>query len=119
MTNRPIPNQSALRGRTPVQPPEAFEPTRVGNSPIGEPKTAQAGSQPQAQQDQEQPADAEEKPRKDGFYITPSQKERAQRAQAIARLHNDESKSWTGFINYALMRYVKELERQYNDSKPF
>lgn len=57
--------------------------------------------------------------RKTNFYITPSDKARAMRAQRIGSVYGEDMDTWTGFVERAVMELTKEVERKYNDSKPF
>ncbi len=57
--------------------------------------------------------------RKTNFYITPSDKARAMRAQRIGSVYGEDMDTWTGFVERAVMELTKEIERKYNDSKPF
>lgn len=111
MARRQPPKQSTLKAASPLTPSEATEKPleeESATAPHSEPKSAPEGN-----------PEAIEKPRKDGFYITPSDKRRAKRAQPFAKLDNDDLDSWTAYVNYAVMKLTKEIESQYNDSKPF
>ena len=43
------------------------------------------------------------------------------RAQKAASLYVEDTEinSWTAYVEYAVMKLTKDLERRYNDSKPF
>ena len=60
----------------------------------------------------------EEEVKKVGFYMKPSDLMRAKRAHTTTIIHTD-LRSWTAYVNEAVMAYTKQLEAKYNDSKPF
>lgn len=116
MTKRPTAKVSQLAGATPVRPvdgpvaaskpsvaPEtamaAVAPVNVASTPVGPPRDA-------------------DKPKKEGYYMRPSDKERAERARMTTSIHTG-LRTWTAYVNEAVMAYTKELEKQHNDSKPF
>lgn len=135
MSTRPTPRASSLAGMTPSRPAQLapdspHQPTtqQHPHSPQEPPTHSQgAGSGGRArqgltsgQEPQEERA-GEEAKKKDGFYITPSDKKRAVRAQKAASLYVEDTEinSWTAYVEYAVMKLTKDLERRYNDSKPF
>lgn len=138
MSNRPAPRASSLAGMTPSRPTEArHAPVQPATAPDA-PSTPSARPEPAeprpaaSETDQRaQPAPTaeqgpsgkagEEAKKKDGFYITPSDKKRAVRAQKAASLFvgDTEINSWTAYVEYAVMKLTKDLERRYNDSRPF
>lgn len=115
-TKRPTVRPSPLAGRSPVHPqgePETAavvpEATDTHSEPV---KPVAAPAKPAAE------VKDVDKPKKDGFYIKPSDKERAERARTTTSIHTG-LRSWTAYVNEAIMVYTKQLEQQHNDSKPF
>lgn len=115
-TKRPTVRTSPLAGRSPVRPQgdpasavDALEPTDT-HSELAKPVVVPVKPAEEVKD--------EDKPKKDGFYIKPSDKERAERARTTTSIHTG-LRSWTAYVNEAIMVYTKQLEQQHNDSKPF
>lgn len=116
MTTRPPARRSELAGRSPVKPldaPEGHEETNVAPETQETPEvTSQAAAKPAGETSKDDEA------KKVGFYMKPSDLTRAKRAHTTTIIHT-ELRSWTAYVNEAVMAYTKQLEAQYNDSKPF
>lgn len=116
MTKRPASRTSQLANRSPVTPVNGpvgdlepsvdLEAVQVVEVPV------KAASKPV-----EASKDAD-KPKKEGYYMRPSDKERAERARTTTAIHTG-LRTWTAYVNEAVMAYTKDLEKQHNDSKPF
>ena len=113
---RKIPRASGLQNASPTKPRNSHE---RDVEPVGAPEapaTPVTAAEPPFQPAGVEPKDDEAK--KVGFYMKPSDLTRAKRAHTTTIIHT-ELRSWTAYVNEAVMAYTKQLEAQYNDSKPF
>lgn len=111
MTKRPASRPSQLAGRSPVHPVSDRE---TASESLAAPVAQEVEVKPSAPA----PMPVEEKAEKVGFYMKPTDQERAKRAHTTTIIHTG-LKSWTAYVNEAVMAYTKQLEQQHNDSKPF
>ena len=118
MTKRPASRPSALTGRSPVRPqPDAetdVQPTPAPSTPSAPEARPEPVSEPVSKL---APKD-EGKAKKVGYYMLEADLERAQRAHTTTIIHTG-LRSWTAYVNEAVMAYTKQLEKEHNDSKPF
>lgn len=116
MTTRPQARRSELAGRSPVKPldtPESpSEPTVAPEAQEAPEAAAKPAAKPAAK------ASKDEEAKKVGFYMKPSDKTRAERAHTTTVIHTG-LRTWTAYVNEAVMAYTKQLEAKHNDSKPF
>ncbi len=106
------PRRSALAGASPSKPSE----------PISEPQTAPADPTPSSEGEKPRrgrPVSPGGKKQHQTFYMSATDKKRAHRAQVAWRLHNEEITTMSQYVEYAVMKLTKELEAEYNESKPF
>lgn len=108
MSQRPTSRPSQLTGKTPVRPPTSpelpVEPSAAPEPTTPAPTTSAATNKVEKT--------------KVGFYMTDADLLRAQRAHTTTIIHTGQ-RSWTAYVNEAVMSYTKQLEQEHNDSKPF
>lgn len=131
MSARPKPRKSTLTQHNPVDPaPQAVQPSAppvVEKAPVIEeaPKRKVRPSAPESKP-VASPVPSEAvvetpKPKtkpKVSFYQDAASTARARGAMFHTAVHEG-ARTWSEFLDHAVMREVERLEREYNDGKPF
>lgn len=118
MNKRPASRPSSLTGRSPVRPQPDAETDVQPTSPPSAPSTPEARSEPTSVPASKPAPKDEGKAKKVGYYMLEADLERAQRAHTTTIIHTG-LRSWTAYVNEAVMAYTKQLEKEHNDSRPF
>jgi len=112
---------SKLTG-SPLAPPVANEVHTEPTASTEDPTTPQATVRPPvASVDPKkatQAAPKAPKKKKVSFYLAPEEETRAKAAWQFTMGFTNH-RTWTSFFEEAVRRYTRELEAEYNDSKPF